>query len=29
MDITLNPSELENLANRFRALAEPTRLQIR
>jgi DNA-binding transcriptional ArsR family regulator len=28
MDITLNPSELENLANRFRALAEPTRLQI-
>ncbi len=28
MEITLNPSELETLANRFRALADPTRLQI-
>jgi DNA-binding transcriptional ArsR family regulator len=28
MNITLNPSELETLAKRFRALAEPTRLQI-
>jgi len=28
MEITLNPSELEILANRFRALSDPTRLQI-
>jgi DNA-binding transcriptional ArsR family regulator len=28
MDITLNKSELETLANRFRALSDPTRLQI-
>ncbi len=28
MEITLNPNELENLANRFRALSDTTRLQI-
>ena len=28
MEITLNPSELEILANRFRALSDPTHLQI-
>jgi len=28
MDIILNSSELETLANRFRALSDPTRLQI-
>lgn len=28
MEITLNPSELETLANRFRALSDPTRLLI-
>ncbi|BBC27062.1 ArsR/SmtB family transcription factor [Pseudanabaena sp. ABRG5-3] len=28
MEVTLNSSELETLANRFRALADPTRLQI-
>ena len=28
MEMTLTPDELEELANRFRALAEPTRLQI-
>ncbi|HIK56397.1 MAG TPA: winged helix-turn-helix transcriptional regulator [Synechococcales cyanobacterium M55_K2018_004] len=28
MEMMLTPDELEGLANRFRALAEPTRLQI-
>lgn len=28
MEVTLNSSELETLANRFRALADTTRLQI-
>jgi DNA-binding transcriptional ArsR family regulator len=28
MEIVLSPQELETLANRFKALADPTRLQI-
>ncbi len=28
MEIVFNPGELESLANRFKILAEPTRLQI-